>query len=348
MRLLVLSHIADWDFGPQVKTYGHEIVAWVRTTWERGEGYSAGSQMLRTVVRTIFALPNPIVAIQPKFDTWTWLDKEKIPRITCPNINAPRFIEYVKGLNIDLIVVCVFPQILKAAILHAPRLGVINCHPSLLPRYAGPQPEFWMLKNGEPVTGVTVHVMTEGIDAGDIVAQRELIVGETDNIAQLSQRQHHAAGTLLTNVINAMAQGTVDRKPQNLAERTYFGKKKASDATVDWNGSARQIINLLRALQPHEPLTAYLNGRAIRIYEAHPQEGALSGGVPGQIMAKKSGRLLVQTGKGYLEIQSYEIAPFHGWINRIAQEILMPSVGYRFDLAPSGTVQIPKPGPSAR
>jgi methionyl-tRNA formyltransferase len=343
MRLLVLSHIADWDFGPQAKAYGHEIVAWVRTKWERGEGYSHGSQTLRRIASTIFARPKPIRTIQPKFDTWTWLEKEKIKRIPCPNVNAPQFVEYVKRLNIDLIVVSVFPQILKAAILHTPRFGVINCHPSLLPRYAGPQPGFWMLKNGEPVAGVTVHIMTEGIDAGDIVAQQQLIVGETENIGQLSQRQHHAAAALLAHVVNAVAQGTVDRKPQNISERTYFGKKKAADTMADWNGSARQIFNLLRALQPYEPLTASLNGRTIKIYEAHPQEVAALGGAPGQIMAKNAGKLLVQTGKGCLEIQSYEIAPFHGWVNRILQKVLMPSVGYRFDLAPPTTAHTPNP-----
>lgn len=341
MRLLVLSHIADWDFGPQVTACGHEIIAWVRPTWARGEQYSQGSQALRTIFRTIFSGPEPIKTIQPKFDTWTWLEKEKIPRIPCPNVNAPTFIEYVKGLNVDLIVVSVFPQILKAAILHTPRLGVINCHPSLLPRYAGPQPGFWMLKNGESLAGITVHVMTEGIDAGDIVAQRELVVGETENIAQLSQRQHHAAASLLTESVNAMARGTIELKPQNIAERSYFGKKNETDTMVDWNGSARQIMNLLRALQPYEPLTAYLNGRRIKIYEAQSQEGAASGGVPGQIMAKQPGRLLVQTGNGYLDIQSYEIAPFHGWINRILQKTMMPSVGYRFDLAPASTEPAP-------
>ena len=342
MRLLVLSHISDWDFGPQVKAGGHEIVAWVRPTWARGQRYSHRSQAFRTIIRTIFSQPEPIRTIPTKFDTWTWLEKEKIPRIPCPNVNAPRFIESVKGLNIDLIVVCVFPQILKTAILKTPRSGVINCHPSLLPRYAGPQPEFWMLKNGESVAGVTVHVMTENIDAGDIVAQRELIVGEHENIAQLSQRQYHAAARLLTETVNAMAQGTVCLKPQNLAERSYFGKRKAADIMVDWNGSARQILNLLRALQPYEPVTASLNGHTIKIYEAKLQEGAASGGVPGQIMAKQPGKLLVQTGKGYLEIQSYEIAPFHGWINRLLQKILVPSVGYRFDLGPAATGPAPK------
>ena len=337
MRLLVLSHIADWDFGPQVKACGHEIVAWVRPTWERGQRHSHRSQAVRTTVRTILSQSKPIWTIQPRFDTWTWLDKEKIPRIPCPSVNAPRFIEYVKGLNIDLIVVCIFPQILKAAILQTPRLGVINCHPSLLPRYAGPQPEFWMLKNGESVAGITVHVMTEKIDAGDIVAQQELIIGENENTGQLLQRQYHAAATLLTEAVNAMAQGTIDLKPQDIADRSYFGKRKAADTILDWSGSARQIANLLRALQPYEPLAAYLNGQTIKIYDAQPQEEAASGGVPGQIMAKQSGRLLVQTGNGYLEIRSYEIVPFHGWINRILQKILLPPVGSRFDIAPAAT-----------
>ena len=337
MRLLVLSHIADWDFGPQVKACGHEIVAWIRPTWERGQRYGRLSQAVRTTVKTILSQSKPIRTIQPRFDTWTWLEKEKIPRIPCPSVNAPRFIEYVKSLNIDLIVVCIFPQILKSAILHTPRLGVINCHPSLLPRYAGPQPEFWMLKNGESVAGITVHVMTENIDAGDIVAQRELMIGENENTGQLLQRQYHAAATLLTEVVNAMAQGTIHLKPQNIAERSYFGKRKAADTILDWNASAKHITNLLRALQPYEPLAAYLNGQTIKIYDAQPQEGASSGGVPGQIMAKQSGRLLVQTGNGYLEIRTYEIVPFHGWLNRILQKILLPPVGSRFDLAPAAT-----------
>ena len=345
MRLLVLSHIADWDFGPQLKACGHDIVAWVRPTWERGRRYGRLSQAFRTTVKTILSQSKPIRTIEPpRFDTWTWLEKEKIPRIPCPSVNAPKFIEYVKGLNIDLIVVCIFPQILKTAILQTPRLGVLNCHPSLLPRYAGPQPAFWMLKNGESVAGVTVHVMTEKIDAGHIVVQRELIIGENENAGQLSQRQHHAAAALLTEAVNAMAQGTIALKPQNIAERSYFGKKNAADTILDWNGSARQIANLLRALQPYEPLAACLNGRTIKIYDAEPQEGTASRGAPGQIMAKQSGRLLVQTGNGYLEIRSYEIVPFHGWVNRVLRKILLPPVGSRFDLTPAATEIASKAG----
>ncbi|HSL03801.1 MAG TPA: methionyl-tRNA formyltransferase [Nitrospiraceae bacterium] len=334
LRLLVLSEVDDWDFGRQVKASGHDIVAWARPIWKRGPKGGGFGYAIRTIVRAMWCRSKPIRAITPRFDAWRWLDKEKIQRITSPNVNSPTFVEYVKCLNIDLIVVFFFPQILKTALLQTPRLGVLNCHPSLLPRYGGPHPAFWMLKNGESVAGVTVHVMTEKIDAGDIIVQQELIVGESENAGQLTQRQHHAAAALLTEAVNAMARGTLNPKPQNIAERTYFGKKKAADTVLDWNGSARQIANLWRAVQPYEPLAACLNGTTIKIYDAQPQEGPPSGRVPGEIMAKRSGRLLVQTGNGYLEIRSYEIVPFHGWINRILQGFML-SVGSRFDLAPS-------------
>ena len=332
LRLLVLSEVDDWDFGRQLKACGHDIVAWARPMWKRDPKCGGLCHAVRTTINAILCRPKPIRTIKPRFSAWRWLDKEKILRITSPNVNSPNFVKYVKDLNVDLTVVYFFPQILKTAILQTPRLGILNCHPSLLPRYGGPHPAFWMLKNGESVAGVTVHVMTEKIDAGDIVVQQELIIGENENAGQLTQRQHHAASALLTKAVNAMAQGTIDPKPQNIAERSYFGKKKAGDTIPDWNGSARQIANLWRALQPYEPLIACLNGTTIRIYDAQPQEGSPSGRDPGEIMAKKSGRLLVQTGNGYLEIRSYEIVPFHGWVNRILQEFLLP-VGSRFDLA---------------
>ena len=334
LRLLVLSEIDDWDFGRRLKACGHDIVAWVRPRWKRDPKCGGLCHAVRTTIKAILCLPKPIRTIKPRFGAWRWLDKEKILRITSPNVNSPTFVEHVKRLNVDLIVVYFFSQILKTAILQTPRLGILNCHPSLLPRYGGPNPAFWMLKNGESVAGVTVHVMTEKIDAGDIVAQQELMIGENENAGQLMQRQHHAAAALLTEAVNAMAQGTIDPRPQNIAERSYFGKKKAADTILDWNGSARQIANLLRAIQPYEPLTACLNGKTIKIYDAQPQEGPPSGRVPGEIMAKQLGRLLVQTGNGYLQIRSYEIVPFHGWVNRILQAFLLP-VGSRFDLAPS-------------
>ncbi|TKB67728.1 MAG: methionyl-tRNA formyltransferase [Nitrospira sp.] len=332
LRLLVLSEIDDWDFGPRVKADGHQIVAWARPRWKRSPKGDGLGYTVRTFFRALLSRSKPARIIKPQFDAWRWLDKEKIPRITATNVNSPDFSEYVTGLNVDLIVVYFFSQIFKGAIFNIPRLGIVNCHPSLLPRYGGPHPAFWMLKNGESVAGVTVHVMTEKIDAGAIVSQQELPIGEHENAGQLTQRQHRAAATLLAKAVNAMARGTFDPQPQNLAERSYFGKMKAADTMLDWTGSAKQIANLWRALQPYEPLAARLNGTTIKIYDAQPLEGAPSGRAPGEIMAKQSGKLLVQTGNGYFEIRSYEIVPFHGWLNRLVQAFRLP-VGSRFDLA---------------
>lgn len=334
LRVLVLSEIDDWDFGRQLKDCGHEIVAWARPKWNPSSACSNLCYAIRSIMRAILCRPKPIRTIQARYNAWKWLDKEKIPRITSPNVNSSNFNEYVKGLNVDLIVVYYFPQILKTALLQTPRLGVLNCHPSLLPRYGGPNPAFWMIKNGESVAGITIHVMTEKIDAGDIVAQQELNIGAQENAGQLMQRQHHAAAALLTQSINDMARGTIAPKPQNIAERTYYGKVKAADTMIDWNRSAKHIANLWRASQPYEPLGACLNGITIKVYDLQPQEGPQSGGVPGEIMAKQWGKLFVQTGNGYIEIRSYEIVPFHGWINRILQGFLLP-VGSRFDQAPS-------------
>ncbi len=115
LRLLVLSEVDDWDFGRQVKASGHEIVAWARPFWKRNpKGYGLG-YTIRTFVRAMLCRSKPIRAMTPRFDTWRWLDKEKIQRITSPNVNSPKFVEYVKSLNIDLIVVFFFPQILKPA-----------------------------------------------------------------------------------------------------------------------------------------------------------------------------------------------------------------------------------------
>ena len=263
LRVLVLSEIDDWDFGRQLKACGHEIVAWARPRWKQRSTCGDLCHAIRSIIRAILCRPKPTRLIRARFNAWKWLDKEKVPRITSPNVNSSNFNEYVKGLNVDLIVVYYFPQILKTALLQTPRLGVLNCHPSLLPRYGGPNPTFWMIKNGESVAGITIHVMTEKIDAGDIIAQQELIIGEEENAGQLMQRQHHAAAALLTEAIQDMAQGTLDPKPQNIGERTYFGKRKPADTVLDWTESAKHIANLWRALQPYEPLAAYLNAAGL-------------------------------------------------------------------------------------
>ena len=338
MRLLILSDVDDWDLGPRLVAAGHEIVAWARPMWTRSKPPGPIHRRIRSIARIVLSRSRPLHVIAPRFDNWSWLETHGILRLDCPDVNDPQFVEFVRSAKVDVIAVCFYPQILKSAILQAPRLGAINCHPSLLPRYRGPQPTFWMLKNGESVAGVTAHMMTEKIDVGPILVQREIPILETENAAQLLQRQHHTAAPALVDALDALVGTPHHRAQGNAVESSYFGRRKPTDTALDWNASARELGNLLRALQPYEPLRARFAGRTVHIYEARPHEASQPPCVPGQIISKGKGTLLVGTGSGTLEITSYEIEPFRGWMNRILQSFLLP-VGGCFEIASAGPDQ---------
>jgi UDP-4-amino-4-deoxy-L-arabinose formyltransferase/UDP-glucuronic acid dehydrogenase (UDP-4-keto-hexauronic acid decarboxylating) len=343
MRLLILSEVDDWDLGPRLTAAGHEIVAWARPAWRRNTTRGPFYRGLRSIAKVALSQARPVQLVAPRFDALSWLEMQKIPRLDCPNVNDPRFVQFAQSANVDVILVCFYSQILKSGILQTPRLGAINCHPSLLPRYRGPQPTFWMLKNGESFAGVTVHRMTEKIDVGQILAQRQIPILENENAAQLLQRQHHAAAELLVEALAALAGTTTNGGQESSLESSYFGRRRPADTALDWNASARQLGNLLRALQPYEPLRARFKGRTVQIYDARPHDVSQPTGVPGEIISKRKGRLLVQTGSGVLEVTRYEIDPFHGWINRILQTFLLP-VGERFDVA---LAAVDRPGASS-
>ena len=145
----------------------------------------------------------------------------RLPTIHGQNPNAPEFVARVRAAGIDLIVVAGFNRILKHDLIRAPRLGCINVHPSLLPKYRGPDPCYWVLHNREPVSGVTVHFITEKIDAGDIISQREFAVDATETEQSLRAKATGVATELLLETLTAIANGTAARVPQDEAGATY-------------------------------------------------------------------------------------------------------------------------------
>src|SRR4029077_9897738 len=117
MRLLILSEVDDWDFGPRLAAAGHEIVAWARPAWQRNAPHRRFHRAVRRITKTVLSLSRPVQVVAPRFDNWSWLRMHGIPRLDCPNVNDPRFVEIVQSMNVDIIAVCFFPQILKSAIL---------------------------------------------------------------------------------------------------------------------------------------------------------------------------------------------------------------------------------------
>ena len=328
MRVALFSLIDDWEVGPRMAENGHEIVAWIKPAWAPDKARPPIVRRAARLARVLASQAKPPTSVPRIYNAAEWIDRLGIERVSCASVNDPEFVSRLQAMRVDLAIVAVYPQIFKSAILAVPKLGVVNYHPSLLPQYAGPQPAFWALRNGETVTGITTHWMTERIDAGDILAQDVVELDGEENLGQLMQRLHHRAASLIARTVNEIASLRVTPTPQDPSKRTYFGRKNAADTALDWARPTKSLIDLLRAVRPFAPLQTRLDDRVVNIFQAR-RFGGDSNGQPGEILSKRGRRLVVQAGDGSVEITSYEIEPFHGWMNAVAQRFV-PRVGDRF------------------
>ena len=157
--------------------------------------------------------------------------------IRCTNPNGAEFMQQVQLLEVDLIVVAGFPRILKRVLIDIPRLGCINVHPSLLPRYRGPEPLYWALANHENTTGVTIHHVDEGIDTGDILLQRKLEIRPNETEITLGQRAARVASELLREAIPLLLAGRAPRTRQDHSAASYYSFPGSSPKRVMAAGS---------------------------------------------------------------------------------------------------------------
>ena len=194
--------------------------------------------------------------------------RHNIPVYTPDNINHPLWIEKIRELKPDVLFSFYYRDILSKVILDIPASGCFNLHGSLLPKYRGRVPTNWAIINGETETGVTLHVMTSGIDDGDIVAQEKVAIAADDTAQTLSNKQVAAARKMLDVSLPAIKTGKITRKPQNNAEATYYGGRKAEDGAIDWAQSATAVHNLVRAVtRPYPGAFTYAGQRKLLIWE---------------------------------------------------------------------------------
>ena len=145
-----------------------------------------------------------------------------IPYKVIHSSNSDDFFREVQRLDPDLIVSFAAPQGIKEPLLSYPRFGILNVHGSLLPDYRGCFPGFWYLFNGEEYGGATVHLMSEQIDDGDIVAQQKVYIGDCKSIFELVRRTKEVGGDLMVKVIRDLENGSLQRRPNVAAEGRYF------------------------------------------------------------------------------------------------------------------------------
>jgi methionyl-tRNA formyltransferase len=203
-----------------------------------------------------------------------------IPAITPDNPNTPEVIARIRALQPDLFFSFYYREMLKRELLEIPKLGALNMHGSLLPKYRGRVPVNWAIIHGETETGATLHYMTEKPDNGAIVAQQAVPILPDDTALQVFQKVTVAAEMALNSCLPELLAGRAKAVKQDLSKGAYFGGRKAEDGIIDWSQSAQAIHNLVRAVAPPYPgATTKLMGKPMRILQtlvADTQQGVMN------------------------------------------------------------------------
>ncbi|PJK17917.1 methionyl-tRNA formyltransferase [Chryseomicrobium excrementi] len=215
--------------------------------------------------------------------------------------------ERLQEINPDLIVTAAFGQLLPQEVLDLPRLGAINVHASLLPKYRGGAPIHQAVIDGEPTTGVTIMYMEKKLDAGDIISQVELPIEDTDTTGTLFDKLSAAGRELLKQTLPSIVAGTNPRTAQDEQQVTFARNISREQERLDWTKAARDLWNQVRGLSPWPGAYTTFQGTVVKIWSATPVRGK-SGAAPGEII-NSSGVFQVQTGDGNaLEIQELQPA----------------------------------------
>ncbi len=222
------------------------------------------------------------------------------------NPNVPEVMGQIRALQPDFFFSFYYREMLKRELLEIPRLGALNMHGSLLPKYRGRVPVNWAIIRGETESGATLHYMTEKPDNGDIVAQQAVPILPNDTAFEVFQKVTVAAELALDGVLPALLAGTAARVKQDLSKGAYFGGRKPEDGVIDWSQPAQQIHNLVRAVAPPYPgATTRLLGKPMRILQTLVTECTASGEKPAFYV--KEGKAYAICGSGVLRVVRFEL-----------------------------------------
>jgi methionyl-tRNA formyltransferase len=208
-------------------------------------------------------------------------------------------------LQPDACIVAAYGKILPQWLLQIPRLGCINVHASLLPRYRGAAPINWAIANAERQTGVTIMQMDAGMDTGPMLARGALLIGDSETAPELSTRLAELGATLLSETLPKVERGEITAAPQNNEEATYAPMLKREDGRLDWQWTATEISNRVHAFQPWPGVYTILGGARLHLWRARLEamDSSTAGphqttSAPGTILAIDKAGLVVSCARG--------------------------------------------------
>ncbi|MBV5340495.1 MAG: methionyl-tRNA formyltransferase [Deltaproteobacteria bacterium] len=232
-------------------------------------------------------------------------EKNGIPVYQPLKVRNPDFVDIIRRLKPDVIVVVAFGQILPKALLEVPPHGCINVHASLLPRYRGAAPLNWCLINGESETGVTTMLMDVGLDTGDMLLARRTSLDENEDIVSLHDRMAIMGADLLGKTLDRLAAGDLTPEPQNNPDSCYAPMLKKENGIINWHADARTIHNQVRGLAAWPGACTTVDGQALKIFRTAVGEGS---GKPGTVLQAAKGQLEVACQSGSLFLQELQLA----------------------------------------
>lgn len=222
-------------------------------------------------------------------------------------VREPEFLETLKELSPDVVVVVAFGQIIPQAVLDVPKLGCLNVHGSLLPKYRGAAPIQWAVIDGESESGVTIMRMDAGLDTGDMITTRVVKLEEKETGGSLFDKLSQAGADLLTETLDKLEAGEVSYEKQPAESSTDYARMlKKEDGQIDWNKSAAELERLIRGLNPWPSAYTHLDGKTLKIWMADTEEGN-SGSEPGTVVEVTKNTVKVQTGDGVLSLLEVQL-----------------------------------------
>ena len=252
---------------------GHEIVAvWTQPDKPAGRG----QETVRESAVKQFALAQGLEIEQPK------------------KIRIEQAKDLFASYNADVAVVVAYGRILPPEYLSAPRLGCINVHFSLLPRYRGAAPVNWAIVGGEEKTGVTTMFIEEELDSGPVLLQRQTKIGETETAPQLMQRLAEMGADLLSETLARIDE--LKPQPQEDREATFAPLLTKTDGLINWSSNASTIERCVRGFQPWPSAYTYFKSDRLAIWKAGLVETTHSAAAPGEIIAAHGDDLIVKCG----------------------------------------------------
>jgi len=263
---------------------GHEVIA-VVTQPDKPKG--RGKSVLMTPVKEK-ALAHAIPVYQP-----VRIRKDE------------EFISLLADMKPDVIVVVAFGQILPKAVLNIPRLGCVNVHASLLPRYRGAAPIQWCVINGEKETGITTMMMDVGLDTGDMLEQLVIPIERKETGGSLHDKLSAAGGRLIVSTLQKLENHTIERTPQAEENTCYAGMLEKSLGDIDWTADAVSIERLIRGLNPWPSAYTMWNNKTLKLWDADVSDKDYEG-IPGEVVSVTKDSILVKTGNGTLSLKELQ------------------------------------------